>query len=101
MKKHAAIIKPKFDLVIDTLQHKLGDKNIATWTEPNGGYFISVNTENGCAARVVALCKEVGLTLTGAGATYPYGKDPLDRNIRIAPSFPTLDELQKAMNVFL
>ncbi|KQL56639.1 MULTISPECIES: aminotransferase class I/II-fold pyridoxal phosphate-dependent enzyme [Bacillaceae] len=100
MKKHAAIIKPKFDLVIDTLQQKLGNKNIATWTEPNGGYFISVNTENGCAARVVALCKEVGLTLTGAGATYPYGKDPLDRNIRIAPSFPTLEELQKAMNVF-
>ncbi|UTR05789.1 aminotransferase class I/II-fold pyridoxal phosphate-dependent enzyme [Alkalihalobacillus sp. LMS6] len=100
MKKHAAIIKPKFDLVIEKLQEKLGDKGIVNWTEPNGGYFISVNTEEGCAKRIVSLCKEAGLTLTGAGATFPYGKDPLDRNIRIAPTFPTVEELKQAMDVF-
>ncbi|MFS0808796.1 MULTISPECIES: aminotransferase class I/II-fold pyridoxal phosphate-dependent enzyme [unclassified Shouchella] len=100
MKKHAAIIKPKFDLVIEKLQEKLGDKDIVNWTEPNGGYFISVNTEEGCAKRIVSLCKEAGLTLTGAGATFPYGEDPLDRNIRIAPTFPNVDELKQAMDVF-
>lgn len=87
MKQHAAIIKPKFDQVLSTLEKKLAEKEIADWTTPNGGYFISLNTMEGCAKRVVALAADVGVTLTGAGATYPYGKDPVDRNIRIAPTF--------------
>lgn len=99
-------------MVLDTFERELGDMYIPEpkysrvneagihWTHPNGGYFISVDTMDGCAARVVALCKEAGVTLTGAGATYPYGKDPHDRNIRIAPSYPSLDELQKASDIF-
>ena len=73
--------------------------NLATWVKPNGGYFISLNILDGCAKTVVALAKEAGVTLTGAGATYPYGKDPLDRNIRIAPTFPPLGELEKAVDI--
>jgi len=99
MKKHAAILKPKFDLVLDILEKKLGNKDIATWTKPKGGYFISLNTLNGCASKVVAKAAQAGLVMTKAGATYPYGKDPLDRNIRIAPTFPSLDELKKAMDL--
>lgn len=99
MKQHASIIKPKFDQVVHALEDRLEGKGIASWTKPNGGYFISLNTMEGCATHVVSLASEVGVTLTGAGATYPYGKDPADRNIRIAPTFPTLAELEKAMKI--
>ena len=99
MKRHASIIKPKFEQVLKTLEAELGDKRIAEWTRPNGGYFISLNTMEGCAKRVVDMAAEAGVVLTGAGATYPYGNDPLDRNIRIAPTFPTLAELKKAMEI--
>ncbi len=100
MKKHAAIIKPKFDAVLDILDKELGGKNIAWWNKPNGGYFISLNTLDGCAKKVVAMAREAGVVMTNAGATYPYGKDPNDRNIRIAPTFPSLEELKKAIEVF-
>lgn len=99
MKKHAEIMKPKFDAVLDILHSKLGSYGIATWTKPEGGYFISLNTMDGCAAEVIRIAAEAGVTLTGAGAAFPYGKDPRDRNIRIAPSFPTLEEVEKAMEV--
>lgn len=99
MKKHAAILKPKFDAVLNILQTELGDKNIAWWNKPNGGYFISFNTLDGCAKTIVSMAKEAGVTLTGAGATFPYGKDPRDRNIRIAPTFPPIDELRKAIEL--
>lgn len=96
MKKHAAIIRPRFEMVLGILQRELEGKGIADWTRPNGGYFISLNTLDGCAQRVVAMAAEAGVELTPAGATFPYGKDPRDRNIRIAPSLPPLEELQKA-----
>ena len=99
MQKHAAILKPKFDAVLSSFESKLAGKGIASWTKPNGGYFISLDVYEGCAKRTVALCKEAGVTLTGAGATYPYGKDPEDKNIRIAPTFPSRDELCKAVEV--
>jgi DNA-binding transcriptional MocR family regulator len=99
MKKHAAILKPKFDVVLDILEQELGGKNIAWWNKPNGGYFISLFTMDGCAKKVVAKAAEAGVKLTGAGATYPYGKDPRDRNIRIAPTYPSLRELKKAIEV--
>ncbi|GIO25197.1 aminotransferase class I/II-fold pyridoxal phosphate-dependent enzyme [Oceanobacillus sp. J11TS1] len=99
MKKHAEIMKPKFDAVLNILHSKLGAYGIATWTEPQGGYFISLNTMDGCASEVISLAAEAGVTLTGAGAAFPYGKDPRDRNIRIAPSFPTLAEVEKAIEV--
>ncbi|WP_186578994.1 aminotransferase class I/II-fold pyridoxal phosphate-dependent enzyme [Aquibacillus kalidii] len=99
MQKHAAIIKPKFDMVLNVLETELASYNIATWNEPNGGYFISLNTLDGCATEVVKLASEAGVKLTPAGATYPYGKDPKDRNIRIAPTFPTLTELKTAIEV--
>lgn len=99
MKKHQAILKPKFDQVFETLETELGGKLIASWSKPNGGYFISLNTLDGCAKKVVNMAAEAGVVLTGAGATYPYGNDPLDRNIRIAPSFPSLAELKKAMEI--
>lgn len=96
MKKHAAILKPKFDCVIDILNNELKDKDIASWHNPKGGYFISLDVMPGCAKRVGALCKEAGVVLTTIGATFPYGKDPQDTNIRIAPSYPSIDELSKA-----
>ncbi|MGG1595434.1 aminotransferase class I/II-fold pyridoxal phosphate-dependent enzyme [Terribacillus saccharophilus] len=99
MKKHAEIIAPKFQTVLTILEEKLGGKNIADWTNPKGGYFISLNTMEGCAKDVVELAKKAGVTLTGAGATYPYGKDPYDRNIRIAPTLPPTEELKKAIDV--
>lgn len=99
MKKQAAIIKPKFDTVIEILESQLGGKNIAWWSKPHGGYFISLNTLEGCAKAVVAMTADAGVKLTNAGATYPYGKDPLDRNIRIAPTFPSLEELKKAIEI--
>lgn len=99
MKKHAAILKPKFDMVLGILEAELGDKNIAWWNKPNGGYFISFYTMPGCASEVVKMAKEAGVTLTPAGATYPYGKDPNDSNIRIAPTLPPVEELKKAMEL--
>ncbi len=99
MQKHADILKPKFDAVLTAFEENFSGKGIASWTKPNGGYFISLDVANGCAKRTVSLCKEAGVTLTGAGATYPYGKDPEDKNIRIAPTFPSRDELCKAVEI--
>lgn len=96
---HAKILKPKFDAVISAFENNLSGKGIARWTVPNGGYFISLDVCEGCAKKTVALCKDAGVTLTGAGATYPYGKDPEDKNIRIAPTFPSRDELCKAVEI--
>ena len=100
MKKHRAIIKPKFDAVLETLDRELLPLGIGSWSRPQGGYFISFDGEVGTAKRTVALCKEAGVTLTGAGATFPYGIDPDDKNIRIAPTYPTLDELKAAIEIF-
>lgn len=99
MKKHADIMRPKFDIVLDTLENEFSDSDIACWKKPLGGYFVSLNVYPGCAKRTVELCKTAGVVLTGAGATFPYGKDPEDKNIRIAPSFPSAEDLQKAMKV--
>lgn len=96
MKKHAAILKPKFDMVLKHLNQELAGLGIASWTEPRGGYFISLDVPDGCAKRVGELCKEAGVVLTTVGATFPYGKDPNNRNIRIAPTYPPLDELDTA-----
>ncbi len=100
MLKHRAIIKPKFDLVLETLKRELTPLGIASWTEPKGGYFISLSALPGCAKRIVELCKEAGVTLTSAGAPFPYGIDPDDRVIRLAPTFPSLEELSKAIQIF-
>lgn len=99
MKRHAAILKPKFDAVTRNLEKDLGGLGIAKWLNPKGGYFISLDVTAGSASRVGVLCKEAGVTLTKVGATYPYGKDPTDSNIRIAPSFPTPEVLEKAVAV--
>ena len=96
MQLHANILRPKFEIVLETLEKELSASGVARWTKPQGGYFISLFTPNGTAKRIVELCKKAGLTLTGAGATYPYGVDPDDSNIRIAPSFPSVDELRAA-----
>lgn len=101
MKKHAALMRPKFEAVEETLDRELGGLEIGTWTKPNGGYFISFESMEGCAKAIVAKCREAGVTLTGAGATYPYGKDPRDSNIRIAPSFPTPEEMAIATELFV
>ena len=100
MQKHKAVLKPKFDIVLNALDSNLKPVGIGEWTNPNGGYFVSIDVLSGTAKRVVHLCKEAGVVLTGAGATYPYGKDPDDKNIRIAPTFPPNDELRTAMDVF-
>ena len=100
MKKHKALIAPKFQIVESTLEQELADLDIANWSNPQGGYFISFN-QKGCAKRIVSLCKEAGVVLTGAGASFPHGVDPEDENIRISPTFPTEEELQKAMDVFV
>lgn len=101
MKKHAAIIRPKFEAVLETLEKELGELGIASWSKPVGGYFISFNAEKGCAKAIVAKCKEAGLVLTGAGAAYPYGNDPEDSNIRIAPTLPSIEELKVATDLFV
>lgn len=101
MKKHAAIIRPKFEAVLETLEKELGELGIASWSKPVGGYFVSFNAEKGCAKAIVAKCKEAGLVLTGAGAAYPYGNDPEDSNIRIAPTLPPIEELKVATDLFV
>lgn len=100
MKGHRAILEPKFRKVCSILDEELGGLGIAEWNMPNGGYFVNVNVLSGCAKRVVELCKNAGVILTDAGATYPYGNDPDDSNIRIAPTFPPMDELETAMKLF-
>ena len=100
MQKHAAILRPKFRCVLRCLEQEITPLGIAAWQKPTGGYFVSVNTLPGLAKRTLALCKEAGVTMTGAGATFPYGVDPQDSNIRIAPSLPPVEELEKAMEVF-
>ncbi|TWH47609.1 aminotransferase class I/II-fold pyridoxal phosphate-dependent enzyme [Sporomusa sp. KB1] len=99
MRRHAAILKPKFDLVLETLEAGLGDKGLAAWSKPQGGYFISLDTLPGCARKVVAKTAAAGVILTPAGATFPYGKDPEDKNIRLAPTFPPLADLKQAMEL--
>jgi DNA-binding transcriptional MocR family regulator len=99
MGKHATILKPKFDMVFDILDSEVGGKNIAWYNRPKGGYFISLDTLDGCAKKVVAMAAEAGVALTKAGATYPYGNDPRDRNIRIAPTMPPTSELKQAMEL--
>ena len=101
MKKHAEILRPKFDTVLNTLEKELGGLEIGSWIAPRGGYFISFYAMDGCAKAIVAKAKEAGLVMTDAGATYPYGKDPKDSNIRIAPSYPTLEELRVATEIFV
>lgn len=100
MKRHAAIIKPKFDVVLELLEREISPLGIGAWQHPKGGYFISFDALDGCAKRIVSLAKEAGVVMTGAGATYPYGNDPHDSNIRIAPTYPTVDELRSAMEIF-
>ena len=101
MAKHAEIMRPKFETVVEMLENELGDLGIAEWTNPKGGYFIGFNSMEGCAKKIVSMCADAGVIMTDAGATYPYGKDPKDRNIRIAPSFPTIDELIEACKIFI
>ena len=101
MKLHANLLRPKFEAVLNTLESELTGLEIGSWIKPRGGYFISFDTLPGCASSVVAKCKALGVVLTGAGATYPYGKDPQDCNIRIAPSFPTPEEMEEASKVFV
>lgn len=101
MKKHADIIRPKFEIVLSKLRNELGDLEIGSWLEPRGGYFISFDSLDGCAKKIVARAKEAGVVMTDAGATYPYGKDPHDSNIRIAPTFPTEEELAMATDIFI
>ena len=100
MKEHSKIMKPKFDAVVNTLDKEIAPLGIATWKRPKGGYFVSLDTNDGLAKRTLALCKEAGVIMTSAGATFPHGVDPRDRNIRIAPSLPAVDELEKAIAVF-
>ena len=100
MKKHAAILNPKFQCVLRHLDTTIAPLGIASWQRPKGGYFVSVNTAPGLAKRTLALCKEAGVVMTGAGATFPYGRDPQDSNIRIAPSLPPVEELEQAMDIF-
>ncbi len=100
MKKHAAVMGPKFRLVVEVLDREIAPRGLATWHDPKGGYFVSVNVKPGCAKRTWELCREAGVVMTDAGATFPYGKDPQDSNIRVAPSLPPLSELEQAMAVF-
>ena len=101
MKKHADIIRPKFEAVLSVLEEELGGLGLGEWTKPLGGYFISFDAMEGCAKEIVAKCKEAGVVLTGAGATFPYGKDPKDSNIRIAPTYPTAEEMAAATDIFV
>ncbi len=100
MKKHAEIIRPKFEVVLNTLENRLGGLGVGEWTNPNGGYFISFDALDGCAKEIVDKAKKAGVVMTNAGATWPYGKDPHDSNIRIAPTYPTLEDLKLAAELF-
>ena len=100
MRKHADILRPKFEMVEQTLEENLGGLGVGTWTKPLGGYFISFDALPGCAKAIVKAAKKAGVVMTGAGATYPYGKDPLDSNIRVAPTLPCTEDLQKAAKLF-
>lgn len=100
MKKHAAFMKPKFEAVLSTLDREIAPLEIASWSHPKGGYFVSFDAMPGTAKRTLALCKEAGVAMTAAGATFPYGIDPNDSNIRIAPSFPPVEDVEKAIAVF-
>ncbi len=100
MRKHADIIRPKFEIVENTLEEELGELGIGTWTKPNGGYFISFDSLPGCAKKIVSAAKKAGVQLTKAGATFPYGKDPQDTNIRIAPTYPNEEEITAAVKLF-
>ena len=99
MKRHAEILAPKFRAVVEGLEREIAPLGIAHWTRPKGGYFVSLYAMPGTAKRTLELCKEAGVTMTGAGATYPYGIDPQDSNIRIAPSLPPVEELEQAIAV--
>ena len=101
MRKHADILRPKFEAVLQILDAELAGLGIGSWTKPRGGYFISFESMPGCAKTIVAKCRQLGMVLTDAGATYPYGKDPQDSNIRIAPSFPTPEEMVEATKIFV
>jgi DNA-binding transcriptional MocR family regulator len=98
MDRHRALLAPKFDLVQRTLANQLGDLGVATWTAPEGGYFVTLDVLAGCASRVVALAAGAGIALTAAGAPFPHGKDPDDRVIRLAPTYPPLAELAEALD---
>ena len=99
MKKHAAILKPKFDAVLDALDKEIAPLEFASWNRPVGGYFVSLNVMEGTAKRTLALCKEAGVVMTAAGATFPYGNDPHDSNVRVAPTLPPVAELEDAIKV--
>ena len=101
MKKHAEVLRPKFKAVIDALESELSGLEIGTWVNPRGGYFVSFNSMPGCAKAIVKMCKDLGVVMTDAGATFPYGKDPEDSNIRIAPTFPSIEEMEVASKVFV
>ena len=101
MKKHAELLRPKFAAVLDALDAEIAGLEIGTWIKPRGGYFVSFNSLPGCAKAIVAMCKDLGVVMTGAGATFPYGKDPEDSNIRIAPTFPSVEEMAVAAKVFV
>ena len=99
MARHAEIIRPKFEAVLSVFEHELAGAGIAKWTNPTGGYFISLNVMSGTAKEVFRLCREAGVTLTNVGATFPYGNDPQDSNLRIAPTFPSVDEIKLSAEV--
>lgn len=101
MKKHAELLRPKFAAVLDALESEIAGLEIGSWIKPRGGYFISFNSLPGCAKAIVSMCKDLGVVMTGAGATFPYGKDPEDSNIRIAPTFPSVEEMKEAAEVFV
>jgi DNA-binding transcriptional MocR family regulator len=100
MRLHANILRPKFEMVLNIFREELGGLEIGSWIEPKGGYFVSFDAMPGCAKKIVSRCKKAGVVLTGAGATYPYGKDPEDSNIRIAPSYPPVADLEIATRLF-
>ena len=101
MERHASLLRPRFELVLETLDRELSGLGAGKWISPKGGYFITFEAMEGCATRIVALAKEAGVVMTPAGAPFPYGKDPKDSVIRIAPSYPSLEELKEAANVFV
>ncbi|NED70259.1 aminotransferase, partial [Streptomyces sp. SID10244] len=98
MARHRELLAPKFRLVLDILADRLADSKVAAWSEPEGGYFISLDVIDGTARRTIELAKQAGIALTAAGSTYPYKEDPFDRNIRLAPTFPSTDDLRTAMD---